>query len=354
MPLSQIALVNDAERRKVVVEWNRTTTDYAQRSLQELFEEQVDRAPDAIALEFEDQHVSYAELNRRANQVAHWLRERGVGPDIMVGLCAERGIEMLVGMLAIVKAGGAYVPLDPSYPPSRLAFMLEDTATTLVLTQNRYRHLFAATTLCLDSEWEQVSHCSTANPAPSAGLDHLAYLIYTSGSTGQPKAALIPQRGVVRLVKATNYVNLTSDEVILQFAPISFDASTFEIWGALLNGGRLVVFPAHTPSLEELGRVIRERGITTLWLTAALFHQMIEQEGASLNRTPATARWRRSAIGVACAGGAASIAGLPADQRIRTHGEHDLHLLRGSEPGGNCNDRADRAADREYAGVHSG
>ena len=139
-----------------MVEWNRTTTDYPHRSLQELFEEQVARTPDAIAVDFEEQCIGYAELNRRANQVAHWLRERGVVPDTMVGLCAERGIEMLVGMLAIVKAGGAYVPLDPGYPQSRLAFMLEDTATSLVLTESRFRHLFAAKTLCLDSEWQQV------------------------------------------------------------------------------------------------------------------------------------------------------------------------------------------------------
>jgi amino acid adenylation domain-containing protein len=205
-----------------------------------------------------------------------------VGPDVPVGLCVERSLEMVVGLLGILKAGGAYVPLDPTYPAERLAFMVDDTGVRVLLTQAHLAPPVTPAVICLDRDWAVIAECSAENPAPLAGPMDLAYLIYTSGSTGLPKAVAVPHRAVVRLVKTTAYAAFGPDEVTLQFAPLAFDASTFEIWGALLNGGRLVVMPPQLPSLDELGRAVQDGGVTTLWLTAGLFHQMIETAADSL------------------------------------------------------------------------
>ncbi len=279
--LQQLSLVSNFQRHQVLVEWNQTTTNYPRNQcIQQLFEEQVERSPAAIALVFGERPLSYAELNSRANQLGHFLRHQGIRPGQPVGLCLERSLEVIIGLLGILKAGGAYVPLDPTYPRERLAFMLQDTQLSLVLTQ---QHLLArlpttaAQLLCLDSQWEVIAQASTTNLRCDTTAEQLAYIMYTSGTTGFPKGVSIPHRGVVRLVKDTNYVNLTSAEIFLQFAPISFDASTFEIWGCLLNGGRLVIMPPQLPSLEELGQVLKQSQITTLWLTAGLFHQMVDE-----------------------------------------------------------------------------
>ena len=202
-----------------------------------------------------------------------------------MGICVERSLEMVVGILGILKAGGAYVPLDPSYPEARLSYMLADTGTSLLLTQQRLVDdlpEFGGQVLCLDRDWKEIAEAPSHDPAGGAMANTLAYVIYTSGSTGRPKGTCVEHRAVVRLVKNTNYVELGPDEVVLQFAPISFDASTFEIWGSLLNGGRLVVFPPKTPAIHELGAFIRDHEISTLWLTAALFAQMIDLEPESL------------------------------------------------------------------------
>ncbi|HZA22780.1 MAG TPA: amino acid adenylation domain-containing protein, partial [Dehalococcoidia bacterium] len=195
-------------------------------------------------------------------------------------VCLERSAEMVVGLLGILKAGGAYVPLDPAYPEERLAFMLEDAQVPVLLTQ---AHIEAglpqtgAQVICLDRDWGVMVNERVENPNSSALAHNLAYVMYTSGSTGRPKGTSIMHRSVVRLVKETHYAELSAEEVLLQFAPISFDAATLELWGSLLNGGRLVVFPAHIPSLEELGEVLQQHQVTLLWLTAGLFHQMVDQ-----------------------------------------------------------------------------
>jgi aspartate racemase len=278
--IANLPLMRDAEQRQLLVEWNQTTTDYPNnKAVHELFEDRVDRNPDAIAVVFGDQKLTYQELNTRANQLAHHLQHLGVGPEVLVGICAQRSLEMVVGVLGILKAGGAYMPLDPDYPKQRLAFMLEDMKVPVLLTQASLKDQlpnYPGTIVCLDSEWKQIAVESTDNLRAGATANNLAYVIYTSGSTGQPKGSCIEHRSVVRLVKETNYVELGPQEVFLQFAPISFDASTFELWGSLLNGAKLVVFPPHRPSLEELGEFIQKEGITTLWLTAALFHQMVD------------------------------------------------------------------------------
>jgi len=279
--LSELPLLTEVEQHQLLVEWNNTQREYPQDTcIHQLFEAQVERTPDVIAVVFEAQQLTYRELNNQANQLAHDLQTLGVKPEVLVGICIERSLNMVIGLLGILKAGGAYLPLDPDYPAARLAFMLEDAGGEVLLTQsNLVKQLPEATAqvICLDTERKTLSRLSTNNLASGVASSNLAYVMYTSGSTGQPKGVSIVHRGVVRLVKKTNYVNLTADEVLLQLAPISFDASTFEIWGSLLNGAKLIVMPPHTPSLEELGRVIGQYQVTTLWLTAALFHTMVSE-----------------------------------------------------------------------------
>ncbi|MGH1396829.1 MAG: non-ribosomal peptide synthetase [Trichormus sp.] len=271
-----------AVEQQLLATWNQTQTDYPQdKCIHQLFEEQVERTPDAIALVFQEQQLTYRQLNSRANQLAQYLRNLGIGADALVGICVDRSFEMVVGLLGILKAGGAYVPLDPGYPQERLQFMLADTDIKLLLTQKQLVEKLpthTASVICLDTDWDSISQNTIDNPNTSVKPDNLAYVMYTSGSTGQPKGVSVIHQGVVRLVKETNYVNLTDEEVFLQISPISFDASTFEIWGCLLNGAKLVIFPPHTPSLDELGQIIQQYNVTTLWLTAGLFHLIVDEK----------------------------------------------------------------------------
>ncbi|HEX9936859.1 MAG TPA: amino acid adenylation domain-containing protein [Longimicrobium sp.] len=280
--LSQLELLGEAERSLVLEEWNRTETGYpADRCIHELFEEQAARTPGAVAVVCDGEALSYAELNVRANRLAHYLRRRGVGPEVRVGICLERGPELVVAILAVLKAGGAYVPLDRRYPAGRLAFMLADAGVAVLVTDEGARGALPVPAglpvVSIDGARAEIAAERADAPAPAVGPRHLAYVVYTSGSTGTPKGVAVEQRSVVRLVRGANYVRLGEDEVILQVAPVSFDASTLEIWGALLNGGRLVPVPATNPSLEELGRAIAVHGVTTLWLTAGLFEAMARE-----------------------------------------------------------------------------
>jgi aspartate racemase len=294
-PIRSLPLLTAAERQQILVEWNNTQTDYPKdKCIYQLFEEQATRTPDAVAVvaamknttyetpahkQAGQQALTYRELNERTNQLAHYLQSLGVGPETLVGICVERSIEMVVGLLGILKAGGAYVPLDPTYPAERLAFMLADTRTALVLTEARLQLDLPGTvrTLCLDTEWERVVGYPMGKPTSNVNAENLAYIMYTSGSTGQPKGICTTQRNVVRLVQNTNFAQLSDNEVFLQLAPITFDAATFEIWGALLNGGRLVIMPPGQPSLAAIDAAIQRYQITTLWLTAGLFHLMVDQ-----------------------------------------------------------------------------
>ena len=216
------------------------------RTVHELFEERAAATPDAVALLFQDQTLSYGQLNERANRLAHHLLRLGVARGSLVGLCMERSPEVVVGLLGILKAGGAYVPLDPAYPDERLAFMLRDAAVPLVLahrpTAGRLTRFARQTRiLCHDADAPLIAAEPAHDPAAGATADDLAYVMYTSGSTGAPKGVLIPHRAVVRLVRDTDYCHFGPEEVFLHLAPLAFDASTFEIWGPLLNGGRLAV-----------------------------------------------------------------------------------------------------------------
>jgi aspartate racemase len=279
--LHSLPVLTVGERNQLLIEWNDTRRNYPREdSIPGLFEAQVAQTPDAVALVFQDQQLTYQELNRRANQVAHHLRKLDVGPEVLVGIAIERSLEMVIGLLGILKAGGAYAPLDPAYPDERLAFMLEDLRTPVVLTEEKQRqkwHNRGAVIVCLDTGWAGIAQNSDQNPSVNTTANDLAYVIYTSGSTGMPKGVCVPHRGVVRLVKGANYVSFEPSDVFLQFAPVSFDASTFELWGCLLNGGRLIISPSHLPTLAEIGRLLSQHQVSTLWLTAGLFHQIADQ-----------------------------------------------------------------------------
>lgn len=266
--------------------WNATCTDYPKdRTVASLFEEIVSASPNSIALVFGKEQLTYAELNARANRLARRLRATGVGSETLVGCCMERSIELIVALVAILKAGGGYVPLDPAYPKERFNFLLHDTQTKVMLTQKSLASTVLAdyqeTCVLVDDSWS--SGPDPGNPTLAGGPNSLAYVMYTSGSTGQPKGVMVENRGIIRLVRNTNFCRFGADEIFVQFAPISFDASTLEIWGPLLNGGRLVVMPPNPTSLEDLGRVLREQNVTTLWLTAGLFNLVVEERLEDLN-----------------------------------------------------------------------
>lgn len=276
--LSELPLLSEKERQKVVIEWNKTKTTYPrEKCIHELFEAQVQRNPQAVAVVLEGISLTYEELNHRANRVAHHLKKFCIGPDILVGICMESSVEMVVAMLAVLKAGGAYVPIEAGYPRARLAFMLQDAAAPVLLTQQRLlsRLPKQANTLCLDSDWELIARESRENLPATANSQNLAYVIYTSGSTGCPKGVAVPHRAVNRLVLNTNYVELTPDDRVAQISNASFDAATFEIWGALLNGGTLVGITRDVMlSPREFAQELRERNISVMFLTTALFNQL--------------------------------------------------------------------------------
>ena len=276
----ELEMLSEAEREQVVVEWNRTERRYEREStIQEQFYEQARRRGGETAIEVEGEQVSYEELNRRTNQLARYLRKKGVREETRVGICEERGRGMVEGMLGIVKAGGAYVPMEPSYPVERLKQMMEDGEIGLVLSRSEVGAELeeeGVEVVKVDEERGEIEKESGEDLEVEGSGESLAYVMYTSGSTGKPKGVAVTHRGVVRLVKNTEYVKLDEGEVILQYAPMSFDAATFEIWGGLLNGGKVAIARAGRQTVEELGEEIKSKGVSTMWLTSALFGQMVE------------------------------------------------------------------------------
>ena len=283
-PIAALPMMSDEERAQVVGGWNRTATAYPRgATIHELFREQATRTPDAVAAVLGASRLTYGELERRANQLAHQLTAAGARGQI-VGLLVERSLEMLVGLLGILKAGAAYLPLDPAWPPERLAVLLAEAGATLAVAQRQFSGALPEGVSAIAIGPSSAATGSETDRPPEIAVDplDLAYVIFTSGSTGVPKGVAVPHRAVVRLVRDTLYARFAPDEVFLQFAPLAFDASTFEIWGALLNGATLAVCPPGATSLAELGRELVSARVTTAWLTAGLFHQMVDHEAGAL------------------------------------------------------------------------
>ena len=257
----------------------------AAHCIHEVFEDRAAHTPERVAVALGGTRLTYRELNQRANQLAHFLRKRGVGPGVFVGICLDRTLDLIVGLLGILKAGGAYVPIDPQYPRERLSFMLEDSRSSVMLTQSALAAelaVEATPVVLLDADWARISLESAANPPRAATAQDLAYVIYTSGSTGKPKGTLITHHNVVRLFRSTQaWFNFSRDDVWTLFHSCAFDFSVWEIWGALFNGGRLIVVPfavSRTP--EAFYRLLCDEGVTVLNQTPSAFRQLIRAEEA--------------------------------------------------------------------------
>jgi amino acid adenylation domain-containing protein len=282
-PLRQVQLLSASERQQILYDWNQTRTYEQEVCIHELFEKQVRLRPESVAVVYEDEALSYQELEGRANQVAHYLQQRGVGPETIVGVCLERSLEMVVGLLGVLKAGGAYVPLDPAYPASRLSFMMADAQVGVVLTQAELRSRLPAhegAVVCLDSEWSQIAEQSAERPRRRVRTENAAYVIYTSGSTGQPKGVLVTHANVARLMAATEeWFNFDERDVWTMFHSYAFDFSVWELWGALGYGGRLVIIPqllSRTP--EGFYQLLVKEQVTVLNQTPSAFRQLVVAE----------------------------------------------------------------------------
>ena len=292
--ISEYEILSEAERHQQLIEWNDTQTDYPQgKCIHELFEEQAEQHPDNIALIFEDEELTYKALNERANQVAHYLIAQGVKPDTLVGLCVERSLEMVIGLIGILKAGGAYVPIDPDYPEERIRYMLEDSGVNILLSQSYLCERLPVSTqrvVYLDSDEDGegqagiISSQSSENiPKDRIALNsqHLAYVIYTSGSTGQPKGVLVEHHNAARLFYTTDaHFCFSQTDVWTLFHSFAFDFSVWEIWGSLGYGGRLVVVPQKVArSLEDYYRLLVKERVTVLNQTPSAFAGLIEVDG---------------------------------------------------------------------------
>jgi len=285
--VSQLPLLTGDERQQLLSEWNALRPDEIRDvSLHDLFEEQVERTPDGIALSDENERLTYDELNRRANQLAHYLRKRGVGAESLVGICVERSVEMVVGLLGIIKAGGVYVPLDPGYPKERLSFMLNDAQISILITQRSLlselpEHTAAA--IFLDADRGEIDRESEQNIDGVSGPDNLAYVIYTSGSTGRPKGVAVTHSNVTRLFAETHrWYGFDERDVWALFHSYAFDVSVWELWGALLHGGRLVIVPylvSRTP--EAFHKLLLREGVTVLNQTPSAFRQLMSADEAA-------------------------------------------------------------------------
>ena len=279
--IAALPLLTGSEREQLLVDWNRTASDYAKdRCVHQLVEEHAENTPEAVAVSCSGAQLTYRQLNDRANQLAHHLRKLGVEPDTLVGICAERSLEMLVGLLGILKAGGAYLPMDPGYPKERLAFMLQDSGAPVLLTQQGLRdqlEIQNCHTLCLDSDWEAIAQSPTDNPTFSAGAENLAYVIYTSGSTGEPKGVELTHGGLLNLVcwhRQTYQVKPTDRAT--QLAGVGFDAAVWEVWPYLTAGASLDLPDEETRLLpEKLRDWLVQREITLSFVPTPLAEALV-------------------------------------------------------------------------------
>ena len=282
--------MTESEQHQLLREWNDTEVKAPQlQCTHQLFEMQVQKTPDSVAVVFEDRQLTYRELNTKANQLAHYLRNLGVKPEVRVGICVERSLEMVIGLLAILKAGGAYVPLDPAYPPERLAFAFQDAQLPVLLTQQHLieslPELHQIRVVCLDKDWASIAEQSSQNPIVECTVDNLAYIIYNFGSTGQPKGVLVNHSNIVRLFAATkSWFNFNQNDIFTLFHSIAFDFSVWEIWGALLHGGQLIVVPYWlSRSPEDFYKLLLKQQVTILNQTPSAFRQLIQVDKSLSN-----------------------------------------------------------------------
>ncbi len=281
--IAELPLLTEVERHQLLWEWNDTSKQYPQdQCIHQLFEQQVERTPEAVAVVFENQQLTYRELNCRANKVAHYLKSLGVEADMPVGICVERSLEMVVGLLGILKAGGAYVPLDPTYPQQRLSFMLSDSRISILLTQQRLVEELPeheAMIVCLDTDWRIISQSSQENDISKITSENSAYVIYTSGSTGKPKGVIIQHQSLVNFTQTTIVeYGLSRHDRVLQFASISFDTAAEEIYPSLACGATLVLRTKEMlSSIHTFMQKSRDWGITVLDLPTAYWHQVTSE-----------------------------------------------------------------------------
>ena len=283
--IEELPLLTENERYQLLRGWNDAPVDYPRdRCIHQLFEQQAERTPDAVAVVFEDQKLTYRELNERANQLAHYLQQLGVQPEVLVGICVERSLEMVVGLLGILKAGAAYVPLDPTYPQERLRYMLEDTSVPVLLTQRRLVEKLPshqARVLCLDSDWNATLTESQENPINGVQAWNLAYVIYTSGSTGRPKGVMVSHQAIFNhMFWMKTAFGLTEADKVLQKTPFSFDASVWEFYAPLLVGGQLIVArPSGHQDPAYLLKVLSEQKVTILQVVPSLLRMLLDEGG---------------------------------------------------------------------------
>ncbi|NEO29945.1 MAG: amino acid adenylation domain-containing protein [Symploca sp. SIO3C6] len=287
VPVAEIPLLSQTERHQLLVEWNNIGSDYPQyQCIHKLFEEQVERTPDSVAVVYSGQQITYSELNCRANQLAHYLQSLEIKLEDKIGICIERSPLMVIAILAILKAGGAYVPLDPAYPSERLAFMIKDVKCPIIFTQNNLSKQLPVDSsqqvIDIHSKWESIAQHSTENLVNKVTPNNLAYIIYTSGSTGTPKGIEVPHRSIMGFMFGADYIRLDAHQIWLQHSSISWDALTLELWPSLLFGGLCVLYPGNISTPEGLSKIIKEQGVNTLWLTCALFNLIIDTIPESL------------------------------------------------------------------------
>ncbi|NEQ74591.1 MAG: amino acid adenylation domain-containing protein [Okeania sp. SIO2C9] len=280
-PIFKLPLLSESERHQLLIEWNNTTVDYPKdKCIHQLFEEQVEKTPDAVAVVLESEQLTYHDLNCRANQLAHYLQLKGVGPEVLVGICVERSLEMVVGVLGILKAGGAYVPLDPTYPQERLVYMIEDTQAPVILTQKRLQTIFddlKAQIVYLDSQWQEIAQQPDINPQTQVQAENLLYVIYTSGSTGRPKGTALSHGALSNLIQ-WHLDTLLQGVGVLQFASLSFDASFHEIFAAWSSGGTLyLISESLRKDLDKLLYFVADNPIQKVILPVVVLQQWAER-----------------------------------------------------------------------------
>jgi amino acid adenylation domain-containing protein/non-ribosomal peptide synthase protein (TIGR01720 family) len=293
--IRELPLLTPSQQR-LLGEWNQTDRgDTQNQCIHKLFELQVELTPDAIALKQNGQKLTYRELSDRANKIAHYLQSLGVKPETLVGICVDRSLEMIAGLLGILKAGGAYVPIDPAYPQERITEMIVDTQLSILLTQNRFQEKltgYTGKTICLDTDWAEIASQSTANPVSAVQLNNLAYIIYTSGSTGKPKGVMIEHRSLLNFfTTAINEYGINAQDQVLQFASVCFDTSIEEIFPCLAVGATLVLRTEEMlNSSDDFWRCCQKWQLTVLDLPTAYWHQLVTELNPQHSRIPGSLR----------------------------------------------------------------